>query len=514
MQAPPATPPRAARPPVIASYPVGQQIGPPPNTLPPQPLASPAPIPAVPVAPVVPKPRRSRAALVAVIAGVLGLILVAGTLVVVYRPGPVGRLFAEAVQPSPSPPKPPEPAPVLDSLGNAPVPTGAGLAQRLGPILKHTGTGGHVAASVVDVATKESLYGATPDAGEMPASVTKLATAAAVLNARGPTYRMTTRVVAGDAPGEVVLVGGGDTVLALDGHGPYPDAARLDTLADQVKHALHGAKPTKVLVDSSLYSGQRIGPGWDGDIISGGDAAPMAPVMLSAGRVDPTTEQSGRSSEPDLDAGRHLARMLGIPGKDVARGTAGKKAKKLGAVKSAPLVEVVEQMLQRSDDVVAEAMARQVALARGKPGSYAGGAEATIAELKGLGLDTSGLRLSDGSGLSRRNRISPEFLTSLLTLVSSGRHPRLWPVLTGMPVAGYTGTLDSRYLVGPTAEGAGMIHAKTGSLSTVSTLAGLVVDRDGRLLAFALMAGHIPVTYDINTTLDQAAAALAGCGCR
>ena len=97
----------------------------------------------------------------------------------------------------------------------------------------------------------------------MPASTTKLITAATVLAARGPAYRIATRVVAGSAPGEVVLVGGGDPTLAINATGSYPGAARLDLLAAQVKKALGGTAPTKVTVDTSLFPGPVYGPGWD-----------------------------------------------------------------------------------------------------------------------------------------------------------------------------------------------------------------------------------------------------------
>src|SRR5205823_4408845 len=88
----------------------------------------------------------------------------------------------------------------------------------------------------------------------------------------GPGYRLSTRVVAGSAPGEVVLIGGGDPTLSVNGNGSYPEAARLDLLAQQVKQALGGAAPTRVVVDSSLFSGPSTGPGWDSDIVSGGFA--------------------------------------------------------------------------------------------------------------------------------------------------------------------------------------------------------------------------------------------------
>jgi D-alanyl-D-alanine carboxypeptidase/D-alanyl-D-alanine-endopeptidase (penicillin-binding protein 4) len=119
--------------------------------------------------------------------------------------------------------------------------------------------------------------------------------------------------------------------------------------------------------------------------------------------------------------------------------------------------------------------------------------------------------MADGSGLSRQDRLSPQFLTALLALVSSGRQANLWPVYTGMPVAAWSGTLASRY-AGADRAGAGVVRAKTGSLSGTTTLAGLVVDAAGRLLAFAMMAEGTGDEGAANEALDKVAVALAGCG--
>jgi len=90
-------------------------------------------------------------------------------------------------------------------------------------------------------------------------------------------------------------------------------------------------------------------------------------------------------------------------------------------------------------------------------------------------------------------------------------------LLDGLPVAGWSGTLADRYLTGSAKAGAGVVRAKTGTLTSVSTLAGLVHDRDGRLLAFAVMADRVgPTAADTTAAeaaLDRVAAKLATCGC-
>jgi D-alanyl-D-alanine carboxypeptidase/D-alanyl-D-alanine-endopeptidase (penicillin-binding protein 4) len=97
-------------------------------------------------------------------------------------------------------------------------PSRAGLAGVVNPLLADGGLGGRVTASIVDVATGQSLFELAASEPATPASTAKLLTAAAVLHSRGPTYQIPTRVVAGAAPGEVVLIGGGDPTLAAGGH--------------------------------------------------------------------------------------------------------------------------------------------------------------------------------------------------------------------------------------------------------------------------------------------------------
>src|SRR4030095_12979152 len=98
----------------------------------------------------------------------------------------------------------------------------------------------------------------------------------------------------------------------------------------------------------------------------------------------------------------------------VVSGIAPQGAKVLGEVLSPTIARLVEIMLVDSDNVVAEAMARQAALAKGLPGSFSGGAQATAAALTELGVPASGVGLVDGSGLSDDNRVTANQLTAVL----------------------------------------------------------------------------------------------------
>jgi len=176
----------------------------------------------------------------------------------------------------------------------------------------------------------------------------------------------------------------------------------------------------------------------------------------------------------------------------------------------------VEQMLEESNNVIAENLARHVALAAGQPASFSGTAAAVTAELGQLGI-TSGVRIVDGSGLSPEDLITPDALVRMLELAIA--RPRLRALLAGLPVAGFSGTLSAGQSVFSGIGGAalGSVRAKTGNLGTVAALAGLVYDRSGSVLVFAFMADEVPsagMLQDAAQAIDAAASALAGCGCR
>jgi D-alanyl-D-alanine carboxypeptidase/D-alanyl-D-alanine-endopeptidase (penicillin-binding protein 4) len=460
--------------------------------------------------------------------------------VLVARPGPVdGWLSAEpAKSPTVTLTPDPKPTPVLAAAGpDGAAPTAAGVKAAIDPLVGAPALGNEVNVSVVDAATGDSLYEKNADLMTTPASTTKLLTATTVLAARGPAYRLTTRAVAGDEPGEVVLIGGGDPTLAINAKGQFPGAARLDKLADQVKNALGGQQPTKVTIDTSLYQGPETAVGWDGDVIGGGQVSRIQALMTNAGRITPVHNEAGgdpRFADPALSAGKAFAKELGVPTSAVRSGKAPAAADSgasssgaspapgadspgstLGQVQSPPLVHVVDWMLQQSDNVIAETMARQVAIAAGQPASFEGAATAMRAKLDELGLPSDEANLYDASGLSRHNGISPKLLTDVLKLAASGQNPQVSSLFGGLPVAGWSGTLRTRFVTpAPNQAAQGVVRAKTGSLTGVNTISGELVTKDGRLLVFAIMADATGESGAARQALDKIAAKLVSCGCQ
>jgi len=449
----------------------------------------------------------------------VGGLLVVGALV--GGAGAAGLLDGAAQPPAAVAPAPtPSPTAAVREALLPPAADGAapgtdGLQAAVDAALTDPALGGDVAVSVVDVTSGQPLLERSADVPLVPASTAKLATAVAALTALPADLRLRTRVVAGAAPGEVVVVGGGDPTLA----GPstpvrYPQPARLADLAAQVRAALGATAVTRVVVDDSLYTGERLAPGWKPTYVTEGAVAPVTALMVDGGRV--RQDRGPRSTEPALAAGSALAALL-APGAavDVVRGTAAAEAAPLGEVASAPVPQLVERMLIASDNDLAEALARQVALATGRPASFAGAAEAMTQALADAGIDPGAVRLVDGSGLSRDDRVEPGAVTGLLVSAVAGDDPRLAPVLSGLPVAGFDGTLAPRYRTGAAVPAAGRVRAKTGTLNAVSALAGLLRTADGRLLAFDLTANAVPLGANrrAERALDALAARLAACGC-
>ena len=277
------------------------------------------------------------------------------------------------LQSAPEPMVPATPSPIDD----------ASLTTTLATLAENPDLGvfhGHVTsigsgAAVFDRASEEALR---------PASVTKVLTASAALLSLGAQDRITTEVVRGADPAAVTIKAAGDVWL---------DAQALDTLAEQIGHA------DAVYIDTSIWDGmEEMLPGWNPLDIDGGYVAPMQPAMLSGGRLDgETTGDVPRSHTPALDVAQALAGRVGA--QTVGIGTA--EGDVVAAVESPTLVERLELMMKHSDNVYAEAIGREVALARetmDAPG-------ATLSVLEERGFNTAGVVLRDNSGLSTEDRI-------------------------------------------------------------------------------------------------------------
>src|SRR5271166_5130743 len=413
------------------------------------------------------------------------------------------------------------------------LPTASGLRAALAGPLSVAALGPQVAAMVADPATGKVLLSQDGARLLTPASTTKLVTSVAALAALGPDATFTTRVVHGATPDHIIVVGGGDPTLAVNQFPAqdYPQPATLASLAAATARALKSQGRTTVSIgyDTSLYTGPALASGWPQSYITTGNVTPIVSLEVDQGRLTTagTPEDSDdpdnlrpRTTDPAGMAAASFAALLAadgihVTGSPVAQ-AAPAHAAEIASVSSPPLSAIVDQMLEESNNVIAENLARQVALATGQPASFSGAAAAVTGELRRLAVST-GLSLVDGSGLSPQDAIAPTTLVKVVELATADARVR--SLLAGLPVAGFSGTLSAGQSVFAGIGGAalGSVRAKTGNLGTVTALAGLVTDKNGTTLAFAVMADQIPTAGMLRSAanaIDEAAVALANCGCR
>ncbi|MFD5278405.1 D-alanyl-D-alanine carboxypeptidase/D-alanyl-D-alanine-endopeptidase [Pseudarthrobacter sp. NPDC058362] len=414
----------------------------------------------------------------------------------------------------------------------APLPAAAAVRTQVDPLLKPDG-GGTFTGFVQDALTGQVLFDRGGSAGRVPASNMKLLTAVAALRSLGPERRFSTSVVAGSRPGQVVLMGGGDVLLGAGNSTPNAVMGRagLATLAEQTVESLRtsgAAGKIAVLLDDSLFTGPALNPAWDAGDVEAGEVAPLYPLALNSARYDPQVVTGPRPQDAALTAAGVFADLVRTKGKAaglaVAAGVVRVPAMAAGApetretlaeVESATVAEQVGWMLQTSDNYLAETLGRMAAVADGLAGSYDAATAVVRTQVGEAGIPTGAMNLADVSGLAMENQVSARQVAEVVRAITSGTDPRLRAALGGFPVAGLTGTLDTRYGDDATGYGAGLVRAKTGTLNTVLALSGYVVDADGRLLVFSFIGnGLTPGAAGNKAAMDQAATALAACGCR
>lgn len=395
----------------------------------------------------------------------------------------------------------------------------AAVRRAVARLVRNKKLGRHLAVAVNQLSDGTPVYRHGADL-VIPASTMKIVTATAALATLGPDHEFRTTVVSGASPKQIVLVGGGDPLLARTPPkgDVYPARADIQTLATATARSLKSLGRTSVRLryDASLFTGPAVSPDWKPSYISDDVVSPISSLWVDEGRETPGL--MFRVDDPAADAARAFAdalakqeiKVLGKPRPVVAP----TNATEVAAVPSAPLGQIVHRILEVSDNEATEVLFRHVAIAEGKPASFQGGSEAVREVLGRLGVDTSGERILDGSGLSRKNRLQPETLLALLQLAAGDEHPELRSVAVDLPVAGFTGSLAYRFETADE-DGLGRVRAKTGTLSGVHGLAGLVTDLDGTVLTFVAIADRVkmPNTLDARAKLDEISAALAGCSC-
>lgn len=443
-------------------------------------------------------------------------------------PGPLTRSSAEhravpepgktSVGPSIAPPTPAGAAPL--KVANGPEQDPAKVRAQVAAAMKKPDLAKKLGLVIADGKTGRILLQQHQNAAMTPASVTKLLTGWVVANTMDLAKPLTTKVVNGASANSIVLVAGGDTALNpgkgdpdhVNGH------AGLADLAAQVAKSLKQTGTTSVTVgvDTSYAPGPLTAKHWDPDVVAAGYTARIAQLGLSTQRA--TDPARPTPADPVASTQQAFVKALakqGITAK-AGKGTkAGQDARVLGKVESSPLLDVLGNALQTSDNAMIESLARQAAFRHGVGGSTADVTAFVEKQLKDAGFDLKGVKLADVCGLSDGTTIPPRVLADVLLSGTTGKNKPFAEVITRLSVGGYNGTLDNRFMQPSNKSAAGDVRAKTGSLTDVASLAGTVITADDRVLVFAVInnAAQSWGPYGTRAAIDDFVAALQKCGC-
>lgn len=368
---------------------------------------------------------------------------------------------------------------------------------------------------VINANTGETLFDRNGTVPQRAASIVKVLTAAAAIITLGPNAQLSTRVIDGSTPGTIVLVGGGDATLATTTNSYYEGAPQIADLAEAAMdryESLHPDEPvTTIVLDSTMWApSDNWDPTWPSSERTEGYQSLVTALMVDGDRADPTEAVSPRGTDPVRDAGLAFAEAAGLDDVTFSTGSA-VGSTVLAEVKSQPVSTLIKQMLQDSDNTLAEMLARVVSKAEGLDGSSASLAQAIPGALATLAIPTNAtLAIRDGSGLSDANGVSPQYVSQLMVKLRANELG-LGLVYGQMPVGGVSGDLADRF-TGANAPASGRVIAKPGWLYSEYSLGGTVDAADGTPLAFAFYAIRDGITRDAREALDSMTMAIYSCG--
>ena len=337
------------------------------------------------------------------------------------------------------------------------------------------------AALALDMRTGQVVYAANATRPLAPASVEKLTVTYAALVALGPAFRFHTEVLARGTQagktwhGDLVVRGYGDPTLS---------SADLARLARDVRAAGIRVVRGRVLGDEAFFDARRTAPGWKSYYYRY-ECAPLSALIADRAVFRGTITPWPAAAAAAVFKRELEARGVKVMGRARATRAPIRVARLLGTVESPPLWKVLRFMDHESDNLTAELVLKQLGALFGRAGATAAGA-AVVHQLLGAdGIPLDGVKIVDGSGLSRLDRLTAKTLTRLLQAAWSSPQLRK-AFLAVLPVAGRNGTLSSRLRGRATR---GRVSAKTGTTLISSALAGYVNAR----YAFAILNNGSPV---------------------
>ncbi|HUK43814.1 MAG TPA: D-alanyl-D-alanine carboxypeptidase/D-alanyl-D-alanine-endopeptidase [Gaiellaceae bacterium] len=336
-------------------------------------------------------------------------------------------------------------------------------------------------AMVVSLPSGRVVFARNADLSLEPASNEKLSVTYAALVELGPSYRFPTEVlgegrrVGSTWEGRLILKGFGNPALTSS------DLQRLVGILwrEGIRRVTGG-----VAGDESAFDSDRVAPGWLPSF-AGIESPPLSALV-----VDRAARNGRIVAAPALAAAARLDQLMrrrGIVARGAFRGRAAAHAVPLAVIYSEPLSQILQFMDHWSDNFTAEMILKAIGYKALGQGTTEAGAAVTRRDLVSAGIPVAGVRIADGSGLSRDDRVTARELTSLL--VKMWNDPEMRPVVwNSLPVAGQPGTLQNRLLDNPKHR---LVRAKTGTTDIASALSGYV----GRRFAFVAIENGNPVDY-------------------
>lgn len=324
-----------------------------------------------------------------------------------------------------------------------------------------------VAVMVLDLKTGRTTGSYRADAPMVPASVMKCVTTATLLKQVGHDWRyetpvyITGRVRARKLEGNLVVEGSADpSVNSRQDLSPDIIPEIIAALRRHDIDSIMGA----IVVDESRFKGEAINPGW-----AQGDLSQAYGTGTHAFNFEDNASGSASVRDPGAVFRSRLTSALSRAGIAVGSTPLPDGRRTLITVhKSATVDEIMRSCMMRSDNQYAESMLRTVSRNAGKDGSVAAGADFVMNYWKSRRIPADSVRIVDGSGLSRSNRLTARFLAQLLRKMATNNY-----YASFFPLAGHDGTLR-KFLAGTRLDG--YVALKTGSMNGIQSYAGYKLD--------------------------------------
>jgi D-alanyl-D-alanine carboxypeptidase/D-alanyl-D-alanine-endopeptidase (penicillin-binding protein 4) len=382
----------------------------------------------------------------------------------------------------------------------------------------------HFYGFVMNAKTGEVYANIRGDEQTPSASVMKVFTAAAALETMSTQYTATTRVFAiPSQPGVIVLRGGGDhtlTRLNSPRYTTYKKPARLSTLAAQALASLAPEQIiTKIILDDTYFDKPFWNKAWKDSDRTNGYISHITSLQVDSDRANPdltSTAYSGtRSKDPVLAAGNFFKKALGSRAATATleTGVTPDDAILAASVQSQPMSVWLDHALKYSDNTETEMIARHALRINAMPTTFENIQPLMARVLKTLGVDSKKLVMTDGSGLAQSNRVTARMVATLMAKATDPASV-LNPMISYLPVSGISGTLATRF-TGSNKSARGYVHAKSGFIPGLYSLAGVVYAKDGTAISFAGFARSAEkktVGYGARNALDTLADRLYECG--